>query len=70
MDLFFRKEAKRFFRENLIRNEILLFREILLFPRDFAVSRFEQENRCVSFPKYLKGGPYRMPFQEKAAFEN
>jgi len=44
MGLFFRKETKRFFCWNLVRTEILLFMEILLFPRDFAVSRFEQKN--------------------------
>ena len=60
MGLFFRKETKRFFQRNLVRTEILLFMEILLNPRDFAVSRFEQKSRCVSFPKDLKRGPYRL----------
>jgi len=60
MGLFFRKETKRYFCLNLVRTEILLFREMLLFPRDFAVSRFEQENRWVSFPKDLKRGSHRL----------
>ena len=69
MGIFFRKETKRFFCWNLVRTEILLSREILLFPRDFAVSRFEQKNRWVSFPKDLKRDPYRLFFQEKAALQ-
>ena len=69
MGLFFRKETKRFFCWNLARTETLLFGEISLFPGDFAVGRFEQRNRCVSFPKDLKRGPFRLTFQEKAAFE-
>jgi len=62
----FRKEIQRFFGSNLVRTEILLFREILLFPRDSAVSRFEQKNLFVSFPKEVQiGSPDapRLPFK-------
>ena len=54
------------------RTEILLFREILLFPRDFDVSDSNRKifiARWVSFPKdlKLKRGPYRLSFQAGAA---
>ena len=32
-------------------------------------ARFEQQNRCVSFRKDLKRGPYRLRFQAEAAFQ-
>ena len=62
----FGKEIKNFFCSNLVRTEILLFREISLFPSDFAVLRFEQKNLWISFPKR---GPYRLPWSTEAALQ-
>jgi len=42
------------------------FKKLLLLS---IQARFEKKNWWVSFPKVLKREPYRLPFQEKAAFE-
>jgi len=59
-------ERLTIFCSSLVRTEILLFQNILLFPRDFAVSRFEQKYVWVCFPKDAQKGcpdPQRLPLK-------
>ena len=63
----FEKETQRFFCSNLVRIEILLC------PRDFLVSRFEQINLWVSFSKEVHIGcpdPQRLPFKGSLLLQN
>ena len=73
-DIFlFESRSNWFFCLNLVRTEILLFREIFLFPRDFAVLRFEQENLRVSFPKEAPKScpwPERLPFKSSISLQH